>query len=416
MGEHQLTLGGDFSTPNLHQIPDYAIFTDNYFQESLDVGYAYRLWNPYEGVSFYYAAQIGFTHTGGDQGNRGSHRYVAKALPIGLKLVLSTEYFGVYTSGLFGVNGSINYLNFGRGTDLKEEVTANLQGQVEVGIQHCFQSLVCPGIAVGYFLERTIQGPIDYSNRGIFFGPRLAFSVLNEEIKRVGLPPTVSDIFPLKIQESSPVTILGSDLSPVLGGTKVIFNGGQEGIVMRAFPNVLVVAVPEGARSGPIRIETGEGSVTSRYQLVIVPPPVNYVEKCPPPENPKVILPPFIPNPEYPEPLQDCVSFLPNHSTVIKEDQDFRSPYLDEVVRILQYDSKLVVHLEATAIQGQEGSQTRASTLARARALAVRRYLVEWKRVPEDQVIVDDSSIGVLQDGNPEVCFEIVGGKDPTQK
>lgn len=75
------------------------------------------------------------------------------------------------------------------------------------------------------------------------------------------ISPTISSFTPTSGPLGGLVAITGAGFSPVLAGNTVTLNGTSAQVLL-ATPTSLVVIVPSGATSGPIRVTTGRGSAT----------------------------------------------------------------------------------------------------------------------------------------------------------
>lgn len=75
------------------------------------------------------------------------------------------------------------------------------------------------------------------------------------------IAPSIASFTPTTASPNSLVRILGSGFSPTVSGNTVSFNGANAQVLL-ATPTNLVVVVPNGASTGPLRVQTGRGLAT----------------------------------------------------------------------------------------------------------------------------------------------------------
>jgi len=109
----------------------------------------------------------------------------------------------------------------------------------------------------GSSTEITVGVPLDAIDGLLTFQTASTKSVSSPGSINMVLP-TIGDINPLDIQFNNTLTISGTDLDLAV---KVVFIGGTESPVTVLDANTITAVVPVGTQSGPITIETTNGSV-----------------------------------------------------------------------------------------------------------------------------------------------------------
>ncbi|MBT2559430.1 IPT/TIG domain-containing protein [Hymenobacter sp. ISL-91] len=90
----------------------------------------------------------------------------------------------------------------------------------------------------------------------------------------VWYPPAISIAQPGRVRTGATVALMGAHFAEATSRNVVTFAGGQAGQVLQASATSLVVRVPPGAQSGPVRVQTPGGQATTDASLGVIPAPV----------------------------------------------------------------------------------------------------------------------------------------------
>ncbi|MCX6225666.1 MAG: IPT/TIG domain-containing protein [Bacteroidia bacterium] len=118
----------------------------------------------------------------------------------------------------------------------------------------------------GTATEITVTVPIDATAGTVSFGTAAGKSVSSANLAMV--VPTITSLSPMELKTNANLTISGTDLDLVV---QVLFTGGNQVTVANPGETEIVVSVPSGTVSGPVKIITTNGTeVTSAESLTIL--------------------------------------------------------------------------------------------------------------------------------------------------
>ncbi|QAU23069.1 glutamate synthase [Dyella sp. M7H15-1] len=90
-----------------------------------------------------------------------------------------------------------------------------------------------------------------------------------------GVPPTIAQVSPVVVTTGQTVTVTGAYLDPVAGDTRVQMGGGNILALVSISDTQLQYAVPSGAISGQVTVDTPYGEATSTSPVVVLPSSIN---------------------------------------------------------------------------------------------------------------------------------------------
>jgi hypothetical protein len=129
----------------------------------------------------------------------------------------------------------------------------------------------------GSATEIKVTVPKDATNGTVSFGTAAGKSITSANLAMV--VPTITSLSPVELKTNADLTISGTDLDLVV---QVVFTGGNQVAVTNPGETGIVVNVPSGTVTGPVKIVTSNGTeVTSAESLTILPSNVPVITDMP---------------------------------------------------------------------------------------------------------------------------------------